>query len=170
MPTEAALEWKEDVAEVREWPEANESPAIWDKPAKCSSRASDFGRSDFAQQLRAEISRAKLILELEDDWDGQGSPRYSQATLDLAATFVNSHVRLLWDSYGLQSPTPTFGPGPDGSIDIHWKQPSWELLVNIPADANQMAAFYGDNYGAQKIRGSFDPKVLNLGIAQWLTN
>ena len=74
----------------------------------------------------------------------------------------------LWESWGMRLPVPRIGPGPEGSIDLHWKQPSWELLVNIPADANEMATFYGDNYGVQKIRGTLDPQKFNLGIAAWL--
>ena len=65
-------------------------------------------------------------------------------------------------------PTPRIASGPDASIDLHWKQKEWELLVNIPKDDSQMAVFYGDDYGSSKIKGSFDPETINLGIVNWL--
>jgi hypothetical protein len=42
--------------------------------------------------------------------------------------------------------------------------------VNIPASVDKLASFYGDNYGAQKIKGSVDLKTFNLVIASWLMN
>jgi hypothetical protein len=123
------------------------------------------------QGLEAEIERAKRILDLEDNWDGEGSPGYSEDTFHRAIAFLTTHAKWLWESCRVRLPVPRIGPGPDGTIDLHWKQPSWELLVNIPADANEPATFYGDNYGAQKIRGSLDPRnFFNLGIAAWLMN
>ncbi|MBI2819318.1 MAG: hypothetical protein HYX73_04995 [Acidobacteria bacterium] len=126
------------------------------------------GEVDIYEGLKAEIEQAKQILELEDDWDGEGSPGYSADTFNRAISFLTMEAEGLWESWGIRLPVPRIGPGPEGSIDLHWKQPSWELLVNIPADANEMATFYGDNYGVQKIRGSLDPRNFNLGIATWL--
>jgi len=160
MPTAGPLEWPTETVEIQEWTRAEDRPGSWGELH--AERLS-------SQQLNAEIERAKLIIELGSDWDGEGSPGYSQDTFGRAIAFLNTHTWRLWESYGIQSPIPRIGPGPDGSIDLHWKQPCWELLVNIPADPNEMAVFYGDNYGAQKIRGSLNPKGFNLGIAEWLT-
>ncbi len=55
-----------------------------------------------------------------------------------------------------------------GSIDLHWKQPTWELLVNIPAEETRRAAFYGDDYGAGAIKGSGDAGRHNFGLLEWL--
>lgn len=129
-----------------------------------------FGEVDIFQELKAEIEQARRILELEDDWDGEGSPGYSEDAFDRAVSFLTMEAEGLWESWGIPLPAPKIGPGPHGSIDLHWKQPSKELLVNIPADSNEMATFYGDNYGAEKIRGSLDPRNFNFGIAAWLVN
>jgi len=119
-------------------------------------------------KLEAEIELAKHILDLEDDWDGEGSPRYSVDTLERAARFIRTQCDWLWDLFGMVATVPRIGPGPNGGIDIHWKQPSWELLVNIPAENKQMATFYGDDYGVEVIRGSFDPAEPNRGLIAWL--
>lgn len=120
-------------------------------------------------RLEAEIESARQVLDLDDDWDGEGSPRYSADTLDRAARFVRTQCTRLWELFGMAAAVPRIGPGPNGSVDVHWRQPSWELLVNIPADDKQMAAFYGDDYGVEVIRGCFDPAEPNRGLIAWLT-
>jgi hypothetical protein len=178
MPTLYDLpECEDKPVDVLEYVDDKEAPIYWSEvevevDLKVDAQVSvSTKRREFASKgLEAEIKQAQRIVELRDDWDGEGSAGYSQATIDRAVGFLTRHVRGLWESYGIECPIPRIGPGPEGSIDIHWKQPSWELLVNIAADEHAMAAFYGDNYGVQRIRGSFDPTKFNLGIAEWLRN
>ncbi len=170
-PAQTAHKWEIEPVELKAWPETKNRPASWrEHRTEGPSNFRIVGGLDIYKGLKAEIEQAKRILELEDDWDGEGSLGYSEDTFNRAITFLTTHVERLWDTYSIPLPIPRIGPGPDGSIDLHWKQPSWELLVNIPADANEMATFYGDNYAAQKFRGSLDPKNFNLGIATWLMN
>lgn len=42
----------------------------------------------------------------------------------------------------------------DGSVDIHWEVPKYELLVNVPVDSASPVGFYGDDYGTRRIRGT----------------
>jgi hypothetical protein len=148
MPTaQAAPRWEYEASPVMHWEKIEKQEDV---------------------ELKAEIDRAREILKLGDDWDGEGSPAYSAHTLNRATEFLKAHSA---KSYALRSaypPSPRIGPGPNGSIDLHWKQKAWELLANIPKEDNQMAVFYGDDYGAAKIKGSFDPKTVNLGIVNWL--
>jgi hypothetical protein len=161
MPTAETVQWKKETVRSEVWPKTLVCLLSWGEipPGSVSN-----------EQLEAEIQKARLLLELDEDWDGEGSSGYSLATLNRAIRFVKTYAARLWSARGSEPPIPSIGPGPEGSIDIHWKQPSWELLVNIPADVNQMAAFYGDNYGTQKIKGRVNPEVFNLGIAEWLAN
>ena len=166
MPTaEATLEWEIYSAEPEELTTPADQVVSWrDTLSKSSTDAAAMGR----QQLEEEIERSRLILALEDNWDGEGSTAYAEDTIERATSFLTRHVDWVWRWCGVEAPIPKIGPGPDGSIDLFWKQSSWELLVNIPANPDQMATFYGDNYGAQKIKGSFDPKKVTFGIATWL--
>ena len=119
-------------------------------------------------ELEAEIEAAKSILKLPDNWDGEGSPRYSRATLEQAIAFVRMHMEHLWEASGINAPLPCINPGPMGSIDLHWKQPTWELLVNISAEETQPATFYGDDYGAGVIKGTVHSGQSNFGLLEWL--
>lgn len=122
------------------------------------------------QELKAEIERARQMLPLDDDWDGEGSPGYSEETLNRAIAFLTEEADGLWDLRGICLPVPRIGPGPDGSIDLHWKLPTRELLVNIPADAGKIATFYGDHYSPERISGSLDSKNFHFEIAVWLVD
>jgi hypothetical protein len=155
MPTaEAVRPWDRETMEIEQWPQ----------------RESEQTEAAEDEKLKAKIDQArKAILGLADDWDGEGSQSYSCATFDRAVTFLTAHSDYL-RQFGLDLPIPSIGPGPGGSIDLHWKRASWELLVNIPADVDKMASFYGDNYGVQKIKGNLDPKTYNTGLAAWLMN
>jgi hypothetical protein len=145
-------------AETPCWERDSEIVEKWERPTK---RDEDI-------ELKAEIDRAKKILELTDDWDGEGTAPYSKASLDRAINFLSAHSIKGYALCSYYPPAPKIGPGPNGSVDLHWKRKTWELLVNIPADDAQMAVFYGDDYGVSKIKGSFDPTTVNLGIVAWL--
>ena len=115
-----------------------------------------------------ELSRG--ILDMPEDWDGEGPPAYSEATWQRATSFVRNYAQRLWAEHAVRIPAPQVLPGPDASIDVHWEEESFELLVNIPADDCQRAEFYGDDYGAVCIKGNLDPAVLNRGLIEWLQN
>ena len=145
MQTAETVGWERDTTPVEKWPTHGED-----------------------RELKAEIEHAKTILTLGNDWDEEGGAAYSENVFARAVAFVAAHSTKGYDLCSSYPPAPRISPGPDGSIDLHWKRKTWELLVNIPADDSQMAVFYGDDYGAAKIRGSFDPRTVNLGIVNWL--
>ena len=119
-------------------------------------------------ELEAEIESSRTILKLPDNWDGEDSPRYSTTTLKRAIAFARMHIEQLWEAFGANAPVPRINPGPMGSIDLHWKQLAWELLVNIPAEENLPATFYGDDYGAGVIKGTVATDRPNFGLLEWL--
>jgi hypothetical protein len=81
---------------------------------------------------------------------------------------VLTHAKALWQKFGWHMDAPRISPGPKGSIDVHWKNPRFELLINFPPGPNEMATFYGDNYGKIVIKGTLDPKKKNREVLEWL--
>jgi len=69
---------------------------------------------------------------------------------------------------GGELPSPKIQPGPEASIDLHWKMERFELLVNIPNDPSKPATFYGDDYGDLCIRGNLNPSAPIPGLVVWL--
>jgi hypothetical protein len=131
-----------------------------------AQRASSRLLESQREEIKAEIAHAESILD-RHDMEGQ-EDLYSRETLDRAVAFLKAHIEWVWRSYGTKAPTPTIGPGPRGTVDLYWKRPSFELLVNIPASADGLGTFYGRDNGQQTAKGSFDPKRLTLSIATWL--
>ena len=119
--------------------------------------------------LQTEIESAQeKLTALADNWDGEGSAGYKRETLNNAEEFLMSQDRLLRETWKMSLPVPQINPGPDGSIDLFWNPPTWELLVNVPARANEAASFYGEDHTGHNIKGSFDTSEFNLGLITWL--
>lgn len=115
-----------------------------------------------------EIENSRWILDLPDDWDDQGSPKYSFNTWKRATDFLLLQSYFAKNMMGRDLPAPKILPGPAGSLDLHWKMPSFELLVNIPSEIKKAGTFYGDNYGGLCIRGNLDTSKEVAGLIVWL--
>jgi len=121
---------------------------------------------DHRRAFETEIEQAtSLMIRRRKDTEEE---TYSQETLDRAIKFLKNHFSYAWNACSSVAPIPCIGPGPDRSIDLYWKQSSWKLLVNIPADEHAEGAFYGDDYGRNKTEGSFDPNDLSRTIIAWM--
>ncbi|MGB2606284.1 MAG: hypothetical protein WBC78_21945 [Candidatus Sulfotelmatobacter sp.] len=144
MPTEETVRWERDT--TPEWPQQEEED----------------------RELRAEIDHATDHLVKMAESRDEDESVYSKDAFARAVSFLTVHSTKAHDLCSSYPPAPKIGLGPGESIDLHWKQEKWELLVNIPADANRMAVFYGDDYGKANFKGSFDPKTVNLGLVAWL--
>jgi hypothetical protein len=126
------------------------------------------GQPDPFQVIRAEIERSKKLLDLKPDWDGEGSPAYSKEVWQRATNFLDRYAHHLFSSHDIIIPAPKINPGPDGSIDVHWKTPQFELLLNFPADPRLPAGFYGDDHGLLSIKGKMKTDGYNQGLLLWL--
>lgn len=103
--------------------------------------------------LREELTKACDLLELPDNFDGEGSPRYSMETFKLATNFVASLWELLSHQNFEEIQVPNILPGPDGTIDIYWDSPKFALLINVSTGEKQVISYYG-KAGDKEIEGS----------------
>ena len=117
------------------------------------------------EQLARVIRASHDLMELEDE---DGSRLCDEATWQRAITFLINQALWLLNEKRRVMQTPDIWAGPDQSIDLHWETSSYELLINVPADANQPAGFYGDDKGKLKIKGTLDPSRLTEGLLLWL--
>jgi hypothetical protein len=115
--------------------------------------------------LNSLIDEEKLLAFRGDPEDKTFVP-ISKDTLERAKQFLTPYLTVFSTSaYAVE-----ILPGPDGSVDIHWKNPKKELLVNIPADKNTPALFYGDDYGNLSIEGKMETNSLHPSVIMWLIN
>jgi hypothetical protein len=115
--------------------------------------------------LEEAIDKAREFVN--DDLDAE-EPTILRSAFARAKEFLRAHSREMKKRLAYFPPAPSITPGPNGSADLHWEQPAWALLVNIPA-GDAFATFYGDAQGSGRIKGNLDPKVWNLGIITWLS-
>ena len=135
---------------------------------KCDNTM-EFRISDRIPDSIAEaIASSRGILDLNDVWDEQGSPAYEEGTWQRACDFLVRQANFARETLGRDLPAPRILPGPHGSIDVHWKMPRFELLVNIPQDPSKPATFYGDDFGNSSIRGNLNPAEAIAGLVVWL--
>ncbi len=113
------------------------------------------------------IEASRAILELELDEDEPQAP-YAEETWTRAVEFLRRNAKWVWDTFSRVVDLPEILPGPDGSIDLHWDYPGYEILINIPVDPNAKAGFYGDDRGQMCIRTKFDLNTFNHGLLLWL--
>jgi len=119
--------------------------------------------------LQTGIALSRSLLDLADDWDDAGAAGYDEATWHRAVTFLVSGVSRLWEENGVRTERADVLPGPRGSIDLDWRTPGHELLVNVPPDPSQPVAYYGDDgTGGRKIKGTLNPTAPNRWLLAWL--
>lgn len=171
---DALRDWQED---HKLWEECEISPVFPQRDQDTHYYKSVNGRDvpghvgPPIDAIKREIeSSGERILALRDDWDGEGSSSYSDLVVTRASDFVRRYATRAWMDSDVVIATPRILPGPDGSIDVHWKMDSYELLVNIPPDQDEVATFYGDDYGTAQFKGTFNPATYKRGLISWIVD
>jgi hypothetical protein len=119
--------------------------------------------------LAEAIHASRSILDLEGDWDEEGSHGYGETTWNRAAEFVKDAASAFHQRSGVWVDPPKISPGPEGSIDIHWKTSKRELLINIPDDSEEPVDYCGCGDSKGTIKGKLDTSLTNEWILMWLT-
>lgn len=71
------------------------------------------------------------ILLLKEGFDGEGSKSYSRETIERAKEHIQKMKRFMLER-GVSISEPSFLPVSNGSIDLHWKNDNYEILLNVP--------------------------------------
>lgn len=124
--------------------------------------------SIFSPQIERAIKTSEFILGLPENWDEEGSPKYLKETWNAATQFVRKTALLYKKEVGKWINAPKITPGPDGSIDVRWKNSKRSILVNFPANSITPADFYGSDKQIDVIKGTLNLSSQNHWILQWL--
>jgi hypothetical protein len=95
--------------------------------------------------LLDSINKSRSLLELGDNWDGEGSVGYTEQTWIRARDFLMRNAIRLYQSQKKFFDPPEIMAGPNGSMDLHWKTDARELLINVPARSEETISYYGDD-------------------------
>lgn len=121
---------------------------------------------DYQPHLIPPLAEPREAL-FSDDWDGQGSPAYDREVFRRANVVYQELAHMVLDQAGRVVPTPAVGPGPKGSVDLHWLTDQFELLINIPSDPEEPLPYYGDDFGVEKVKGTIVPGAPSSFLAAW---
>lgn len=141
------------------------------------SHLTDITSGDFYEDVRRRlrekpallddvIEKSKWLLELKDGWD-DGRKAITRETWDAAIAFLKQTQEWIYDSAEM---LPRLGPGPDGGIDLHWKNDKMEVLVGIPPSPATLAPFYGDNKLGEKAEGQVSVHSKYFGMFLLMVN
>lgn len=152
------------------WLRLDPESHYWDPGLFRAWKLAPEGSFEYLNDLLSAVQKSRSILDLRENWDGEGSPGYTEDTWRRATDLLVSGVRHMWEQYSELVPVPRILPGPDGSIDIHWEVGHRHLLLNIPAGADDRAAYYGQHRAdpSKNIKGSFDPSQIELPMFFWV--
>ena len=120
-------------------------------------------QKEISSHLNDCIKRSEQILQLEDDWDTEGSKGYKEETWKSTIDFLIDYATRIYKTHRQFIDIPRVHPGSNGSIDIEWDGDEYSLLINI-AESSRIATFYFYNLREQKIEGEFNIHnyILNL--------
>lgn len=104
------------------------------------------------KELCKEIEDSKYILELSDNWDGEGAKAYLKETWYKMIEFLRSQAIDIFNDFNQIIRIPKISHGPEGSIDLYWDDEDCDLLLNIPED-DTPASFFGEDKHKNTIRG-----------------
>lgn len=122
-------------------------------------------------QYAIELSKIQSeILNLHDDWDGEGTKSYQKSTWNTLEGFLKHLVVSLNIKNNKTIDMPTVYPGDKGSIDLHWKNSKFELLIKFYEQLEMNPTYYGDNFNKDRIKGCNPVLKLNDIILAWLSD
>lgn len=123
------------------------------------------------EHFAASIERSRAMVELEDDWDGEGSLGYSEATWHRAVSFAVESARGFVSDGWVPPPAPAISKGPDGSVDVLWRQGTKKFMLNVPSEPGEPVTYHGFDAenDRRETQGVVDLGDRNEWIVAWLT-
>jgi hypothetical protein len=115
---------------------------------------------------------AKAIEEAQPitDWDDNGALPIGHETWRKAIGLLMEYAGYIAEHYSLSLTAPQIDAVPDGSIDLFWKEPKAQLLINVKPEAG-VATYYGDTYSEDdKIKGKIPLEGIKEYLAVWMKN
>jgi len=115
------------------------------------------------EYLKPVLEKAKYILELSDNWDDEGAQGYTKQSLDAASDFLLNYYNWLNSKHTGEFYLPNMFHGPNGTIDLDWREDEIRLLINIDLNKNT-GSFYADTPNNQSTEGTFKLNNINFNL------
>lgn len=119
--------------------------------------------------LADEVADSQSLLELEDDWDGEGSPGYREQTWQRAIALLLAIASRLQETPHLRLSAAEIMPGSYGNIDFELRTSDRMLLCSVPPDQESPVRYYGHDVSRRNTtKGMLDLDSSTQWLAGWL--
>jgi len=119
-------------------------------------------------KIAENIEKSKYILELENNWDGEGASKFKKNIWIKVVHFIATYSQYAFNEKNIAVGAPVITPLFDNSIDILWENEDYILIINITSNGREMSAFYHDNHKAFKRKGTFEVDKIDDEVLGYL--
>lgn len=117
----------------------------------------------------AAIEESRPLLELGEDWDGNGTLGFTEQTWGRAAGLLVRFASALAAKHGVIAEDIEILPGSNGGLDIDVRFGGRQLLFVVSSDPRREVRFYGDNgRGGSQIKVTLDTSKVPDWLSTWL--
>jgi hypothetical protein len=109
--------------------------------------------------LGSVIEKSKYIIDLQDDWDDEGSIGYKEETWRKSVDFLIEYVEWVYSKFN-KFYIPSIYHGQKGGIDIVWQEATFKMLIRLDEKVENAVFYAEDKKRVQNSQGEF--KVANL--------
>ena len=132
-----------------------------------------LGSTAVPVEMKSIVDRIRLserIVDGEEEREDVGHPPL-QETWQRASRFIMSASLGFWSIRQVVPPTPAISAGPDGSIDIVWRQGIRFVAASVPEEPGDIVTVYGRDPSRpnRRLPVEEDPEVDGSWILEWLT-
>lgn len=114
------------------------------------------------------INNSTYLLDLQDDWDDQGSTAIDFNTWRTSVEYLINYSTWIYEKFDIIINHPKINAGPKDSIDMLWHSSKFRLLMNIQKNGDDVT-YYGDNnHNKNSVKGRLDSDGIQTFFAMWL--
>jgi hypothetical protein len=120
--------------------------------------------------MQKYFQEKKEIIDSDiEEWIELGCKPIEDDCFKRTIKIVSDILYELWNN-DIKMELPEILPCQDGTININWEVESYNLLINIPTNSDELIDFYGKNFSdnSKNIIGKFSFEMLNEVIIKWI--
>jgi hypothetical protein len=116
------------------------------------------------------LSRARELLDWEDNWDGEGAKQFKEETFKRAENFLRECSNYIFQTFSSRLKAPIVGPTHESALQLLWKLPEFKLLITIPEKSDEPISYFGKDEANAKlfIEGTYIEGGHGKGLFTWI--
>lgn len=118
--------------------------------------------------VQIAIEDSEPMLEWDDNWDLEGSPKLSRSSWNRTVTFLRNYAERVELSRSMDLDDIELLPSRNGSIALDWRLPNQRSFLMTFPDDGYCSYFGHDHEDKNRIKGTIDPTQDHEWLVDWL--